>query len=297
MTRHQRISAHLWYDKEAKEAAQFYVSCFGQGSKIVDITLLSGTPSGTVDIVTCQLLGQKFTLLSAGPLFTFNPSISFLVSCSSMSEVDVLWKSLSAGGKTLMPLDRYPFSERYGWTEDRYGLSWQVMFRQVVSQQRIIPTLMFSDGKCGKAEDAMQFYAQVFKPSAIGSIVRYEKTEKPDREGTVKHAGITLCGVEFAVMDSARVHQVAFNEAISFIVHCQTQQEIDRYWSQLSAVPAAEACGWLKDKYGVSWQIVPTAMDRMLQDKDPKKLKRLTEAFLKMKKFDIAQLQKAYEGK
>ncbi len=97
-------------------------------------------------------------------------------------------------------------------------------------------------------------------------------------------------------MDSARVHGFTFNEAISFVVHCDTQEEVDHYWDRLSAHPEAEQCGWLKDKYGLSWQIVPNAMNEMLDDKDRQKLARVTEAFLKMKKFDIAALKRAYEG-
>jgi len=131
----------------------------------------------------------------------------------------------------------------------------------------------------------------------VGDILRYGKGEDPDKEGTIKHAAFTLEGREFAAMDSARVHNFTFNEAISFMVHCDTQEEIDYYWGKLSAVPAAEQCGWLKDNYGLSWQIVPTVMDEMLQDKDRKKIARVTDAFLKMKKFDIETLKRAYEGK
>jgi len=149
------ITTHLWFDKEAKQAAQFYTSIF-KGSRIKDTTTIHNTPSGSVDIVTIELLGQEFTLISAGPLFKFN-------------------------------------------------------------------------------------------------------------------------------------------EAISFMVHCDTQEEIDYYWDQLSADPKAEQCGWLKDKYGLSWQIVPTIMNEMLRDKDQKRIARVTEAFLKMKKFDIAKLKQAYE--
>jgi len=150
-----KITSHLWFDKEAKEAAQFYTSVFND-SKIKNTRTIHNTPSGSVDIVTIELLGEEFTLISAGPLFKFN-------------------------------------------------------------------------------------------------------------------------------------------EAISFMVHCDTQEEIDYYWKNLSADPKAEQCGWLKDKYGLSWQIVPTILDDMLKDKDSKRLARVTEAFLKMKKFDIAKLKQAYE--
>jgi predicted 3-demethylubiquinone-9 3-methyltransferase (glyoxalase superfamily) len=161
--------------------------------------------------------------------------------------------------------------------------------------QKIIPTLMFVGKQCGKAEEAIKFYASVFRNAKVGDILRYGKGEEPDKEGTVKHAAFTLEGQEFAAMDSAREHKFTFNEAISFMVYCDTQKEIDYYWGKLSADPKAEQCGWLKDRYGLSWQIVPTVMDEMLKGKDKMKLARVTEAFLKMKKFDIAKLEEAYE--
>ncbi len=289
----QKITPHLWYDKEAKEAADFYVSIF-KDSKHKNTTTLHNTPSGSVDIVTIELMGQEFTLLSAGPLFKFNPSVSFLVAFDSKEAVDVAWEKLSAGGTALMELGTYPFSERYGWTQDRYGLSWQLMY--TASQpikQTITPTLMFVGEQCGKAEEAINFYASVFHNAHVDGILRYENNEAPDKAGTVKHAAFTLEGQGFAAMDSARGHTFAFNEAISLMVHCDTQEEIDYYWDKLTAVPEAEQCGWLKDKFGFSWQIVPTGMDEMFKEKDEKKIARVTEAFLKMKKFDIAKLQEA----
>jgi predicted 3-demethylubiquinone-9 3-methyltransferase (glyoxalase superfamily) len=128
----------------------------------------------------------------------------------------------------------------------------------------------------------------------VGHILRYGKNEEPEKAGTIKHAGVALEGESFAVMDSAHADNFTFNEAISFMVRCNTQQEIDYFWSKLSADPKAEQCGWLKDKFGLSWQIVPTAMDEMLQDKNEARLARVTEALLKMKKFDIAKLKEAY---
>jgi predicted 3-demethylubiquinone-9 3-methyltransferase (glyoxalase superfamily) len=261
------------------------------------VTTLHNTPSGTVEIFTVELRGQEFTLISAGPLFKFNPSVSFLVVCSTKEEVNELWRNLSEGGTALMELAEYPFSEKYGWVQDKYGLSWQVMFmRDRKTKQRIIPTLMFVGKQCGKAEEAINFYSSVFDSAKVGDILRYSKGEEPDREGTVKHASFKLEGQEFAAMDSARGQNFAFNEAISFMVHCETQKVIDYYWGKLSAYPEAEQCGWLKDKYGLPWQIVPTLMDEMLNDNDTKKIARVTEAFLQMKKLDIAKLKEAYES-
>ena len=256
----QKITPHLWFDKEAKEAAKFYTSVF-KDSKINNTATLHNSPSGTVDVVTIELLEQEFTLISAGPLFKFNPSVSFLVACKTKDEVDALWEKLSEGGTALMELGEYPFSEKYGWVQDRYGLSWQVMFMgEHKIKQKITPTLMFVGKQCGRAEEAINFYATVFHDAKVGDILRYSKGEEPDKEGTIKHAAFTLEGQEFAAMDSARVHNFTFNEAISFMVHCEMQEEIDYYWGKLSANPKAEQCGWLKDKYGLSWQIVPTVM-------------------------------------
>ena len=293
----QKITTHLWFDKEAKEAAAFYTSIF-KNSRIRRTNTLHDTPSGSVDVVDVDLAGYRFTLLSAGPLFKFNPSISFLVSCETAAEVDALWRELSQGGTTVMELGKYPFSERYGWVQDRYGLSWQVMLAGTRPiEQKITPTLMFVEKQSGKAEDAIRFYTSIFRNSKIGHIMRYGKDEQPDQEGTIKHAGFTLEGQQFAAMDSARTHGFAFNEAIALMVHCDTQKDIDYYWQRLSADPKAEQCGWLKDKFGVSWQVLPTAMDEMLASKDPQKIARVTKAFLQMKKFDIAKLEEAFDGR
>jgi predicted 3-demethylubiquinone-9 3-methyltransferase (glyoxalase superfamily) len=293
-TNMEKITPHLWFDNNAEEAAKFYTSIF-KNSKVKNVTTLHNTPSGTVEIFTIELLDQEFTLISAGPLFKFNPSVSFLVACNTKEEVDELWKNLSNGGMALMELGEYPFSEKYGWVQDKYGLSWQVIYvGDQKIKQRIIPTLLFVGKQYGKAGEAMNFYASVFENARVGDILHYSKGEEPDKEGTVKHASFILESQEFAAMDSAREHNFEFNEAISFMVHCETQEEIDYYWGKLSAYSEAEQCGWLKDKYGLSWQIVPYLMDEMLKDNDEKKIGRVTEAFLQMKKLDIAKLKEAY---
>ena len=292
----QKITPHLWFDKQAKEAAELYTAIF-KDSTIKNVTTLHNTPSGSVDIVTIELSRQQFSLISAGPYFKFTPAVSFLVACDTKQEVDASWAELSQRGSALMELGEYPFSEHYGWVQDQYGLSWQVMFmgdRKI--KQKITPTLMFVGQQCGKAEQAINFYASVFGNGRVGDVLRYGNAEGPDEEGTIKHAAFTLEGQEFAAMDSAYEHNFTFNEAISFMVYCDTQEEIDYYWAKLSADPKAEQCGWLKDKYGLSWQVVPTLMDEMLKNQDKQKLARVTETFLKMKKFDIQELKKAYDG-
>ncbi len=290
-----KISPFLWFDKEAGEAAELYVSTF-ENSRIVSRSAMGDTPSGTVEIVVAELAGQEFKLMSAGPIFKFNPSISFLVAYDSKAHVDAAWAKLSEGGSALMELGSYPFSERYGWTSDRYGLSWQLMYmppRQ--ARHKITPTLMFVGDNCGKAEEAFSHYASFFEDASVGEIMRYEKSDGPDKSGTVQHMSFTLGGQSFAAMDSALEHAFTFNEAVSFEVDCADQKEIDHFW-KMSADPKAEQCGWLKDKYGVSWQIVPAALQKLMGDKDPAKVARVSQAFLAMKKFDIAALESAYRG-
>ena len=126
----QKIIPHLWFDKEAKEAAELYVSTFKKDSKIANVTTLHNTPSGSVDVVSFELFGQSFRAISAGPLFKFNPSISFHVKCKTEEEVNALWGKLGAGGTILMELDKYPWSEKYGWLQDKYGLSWQLIYAE-----------------------------------------------------------------------------------------------------------------------------------------------------------------------
>jgi predicted 3-demethylubiquinone-9 3-methyltransferase (glyoxalase superfamily) len=294
----QKITPHLWFNKEAEEAANLYTTAFKE-TQIVKKTNLNNTPSGTVSLITIEILGQTFSLINAGPYFKFNPSISFLVACETKEEVDSIWSTLSEVGTPLMELGDYSFSHRYGWIQDRYGLSWQLMLTGIHDvNQRITPTLMFSGDVLGKTEEAINFYASVFHDAKVGDILRYDKGMEPDREGTIQHASFTLEDQMFAAMDSAREHKFSFNEAISLVVHCETQAEIDYYWEKLSADPKAEQCGWLKDRYGLSWQIVPSILDEvMLRSKDLEKVSRVTEAFLKMKKFDIDALKKAFDGK
>jgi predicted 3-demethylubiquinone-9 3-methyltransferase (glyoxalase superfamily) len=302
----QKITPHLWFDKDAEEAANFYTSIFSN-SKITNITTIHDvpTPTGDCDIISFELNGQPFMAINAGPLFKFNPSISFMVNFDpsrdkkARENLDVLWGNLSQGGTSLMPLDKYPFSEHYGWIQDQYGLSWQLILSDPEGEERpaIVPSLLFVGAVAGRAEEAVDFYLSVFRNSKRGIVARYGKDQEPDKEGTIMFSDFMLGDQWFAAMDSALEHEFAFNEAISFLVPCETQEEIDYFWGKLSADPKSEQCGWLKDKYGLSWQVWPTAMGEMMTKGTPEQIARITEAFLPMKKFDIAALKRAYEGK
>jgi predicted 3-demethylubiquinone-9 3-methyltransferase (glyoxalase superfamily) len=285
----QMITPHLWFDQEAVEAAQFYASTFGRDSKVKNVTTIHDTPSGSADIVTFEIFGQEFMAISAGPVFKINPAISFHVRCKTAAEVDEIWQKLQPGGMALMDLGEYPFSKRYGWIQDRYGVSWQVIHTEGDFKQRIMPALMFTQDVSGKAEEALDFYTSVFPGASAQVLERYQKGEEPDQEGSVKYAQFILNGQEFAAMDSALIHEFSFNEAVSLIINCKDQTEIDYYWDKLSAVPEAEQCGWIKDQYGVSWQIIPENMDELMA----KNLEKITPVMLAMKKIIIEDLVQA----
>jgi len=305
----QKIVPNLWYDSQAEEVANFYVSLF-ENSRIGRTTRygkagfqIHGQPEGKLMTVEFELVGQKFIGLNGGPVFKFNPSVSFMVNIGPSEDkrarenLDRLWEKLSEGGKVLMPLQEYPFSKRYGWIQDRFGVSWQLILYNPVGGKRplIVPSLMFVGAVAGKAEEAITFYFSVFKHSEPGITSRYSGGMEPDKEGTIMFSDFVIEWQWFAAMDSAGEHDFSFNEAVSFVVNCENQKEIDYYWDKLSAVPGAERCGWLKDKFGVSWQVVPTVLSEMLQDKNTGKVESVTNAFLAMKKLDIAELTKAYE--
>lgn len=299
----QKIVPHLWYDKEAKQAAEFYTSLFPD-SEITQVSTLHDTPSGDCDLVSFRVWGHEFMAISAGPLFAFNPSISMMVNFDpaqdpeAQARIDQVWEQLIDGGEALMPIGKYPFSERYGWLKDKYGLSWQLILTDPEGEKRppLIPSLLFTGEVCGKAEEATDFYMSVFKDAKRGQLVRYGANHAPDKEGSVMFSDFTLAGQWFTAMDSAHSHGFAFNEALSLLIRCEDQAEIDYFWEKLSFVPGSEQCGWLKDKYGVSWQVAPKAMDEMMSKGTPEQIARLTRAFLQMKKFEIAELQKAYDG-
>jgi len=304
-TANKPIVPNLWFDREAEQAATFYASVLKDShvGRVVRASKagfeITGLSEGTVMTVEFELAGQRFVAINGGPLFKFNPSISFMVAWATEDEVDAIWGKLFEGGSALMELGSYPFSERYGWVQDRYGLSWQVTYsgqRPII--QKITPSLMFTGDNYGKAEAAVNFYTSVFHDAGVDAISRYGKGHEPDREVAINYASFSLEGQQFAAMESALEHNFTFNEAISLMIECQTQPEIDHYWDKLTSEGGQESvCGWLKDRFGVSWQVTPAVLGQMLGDRDAAKVERVTNAFLKMRKFDIAALKRAFEGK
>ncbi len=288
------IVPNLWFNDEAEEAVRYYTRLFDQ-SRITSIQVLENTPSGDTTTINFELSGQPFTAFSAGPLFKFNRSFSLMVQCSSDEEVDRVWTTLTEGGKELVPLREYPFSKRYGWLEDRYGLTWQILLSDKPVVQKIIPNFLLSDAVSGKAEDAVVYYTDLFPISSIEEMQYYEAGEAENTDSKVKFSGFHLFGRQFYAMDNAKNENLSFNESFSLMVLCENQAEIDYYWDKLSFDPESEQCGWLKDQFGLSWQIVPESMDDLLSNGTKEQINRVTQSFLTMKKLDIAELDRAWQ--
>lgn len=272
----------IWSNGQAAESAAFYCDVFP------GFALTGSNPM----VATIESGGQRFMFLNGGPQFKPNPSISFFVVFETEAEIDRAWAALEEGGQVLMGLDNYPWSEKYGWIQDKFGLSWQLSLGKLsdVGGQRYTPSLMFTPPHNGRAEEAIRFYTGIFDGSSVEGILPYSE-EDPDVTGTVKHAQFKLGSHTMMAMDSSSAHKFSFNEGISLVVECETQQQIDGFWDQLTAGGAESQCGWLKDKFGVSWQVVPSILPKLLGD--PARAERVVAAFMQMKKFDIETLKNA----
>jgi predicted 3-demethylubiquinone-9 3-methyltransferase (glyoxalase superfamily) len=269
----------IWFDKNAQTAAEFYCTFFPD-SKIV-----SHNPVVTI----WELYGQKFMGLNGGPMHQPNASISFFITCDSNDEIDFLWQKLIEDGKIMMPLNSYPWSPYFGFVQDKFGVCWQLYKGKLNDvNQKIVPTFLFTDANFGKANDAINFYLSVFENSKTDGIAFYTEEEMPQKN-IVKHGQFLLDNYVFMAMDGAGEHNFSFNEGLSFVINCDTQAQIDYYWNTFTTDGGQESmCGWCKDKFGVSWQIVPSILGSLMND--PEKRERVMNAFLKMKKFDIEGL-------
>lgn len=290
----QLIVPNIWFDHTAAEAAEFYTSAF-PASRLVDVTYYptEGLPdfqadmAGQVLTVEFEIDGYRFMGINAGPEFRPNPSVSFFVNFDpsvdpeARQHLDGLWAALSQGGTALMPLQAYDFSPHYGWIQDKYGVSWQLILTNPEGAPRpfIVPSIMFGHTVQGRAKQAIDYYTSVFG-GRMGSLALYPQQAGPVA-GEVIFADFQLLGQWFAAMDSAG-HGFTFTNGVSLMVLSDGQAELDRYWDQLSAVPEAEQCGWCVDKFGLSWQIVPANIDELMARPGA------YEKLLEMKKIDIA---------
>ncbi len=310
MIQKQQIIPHLWFDTEAVEAVEFYCSVFPD-SRILKRRVIPDTPSGDCDYLTFELWGQRFEALSGGSRFALNPSISMMVNfdplffrdqddpeLAARTKLNELWSQLSRDGLALMELGSYDFSPLYGWIQDRFGMTWQLILTDPGGDPRpsIMPSMLFTGDNCGKAEEAGSFYQSLFPSSEMGMLVKYPPGMGQESVDTVMFSDFRLGDTWITAMDSSYNHQFGFNEALSYMVYCRDQEELDYYWCKLSAVPEAEQCGWLKDRYGVSWQIVPLELNSLMETGSEQQNKAVIKALLDMKKIDLSGLKRVFEG-
>jgi predicted 3-demethylubiquinone-9 3-methyltransferase (glyoxalase superfamily) len=282
----QKITPNLWFNGNAKEAADFYASAFPGTTVEVTSHYPKTAEEGLADFqqdlagqpltVDFAIKGYTFTCINADSTFKFNPSISFMVNFDPSQDeqasehLDELWDKLMDGGEALMDKGEYPYSKKYGWVKDKFGLTWQLMLTNPDGEPRpfIIPNLMFSGSNTNRAKEAIDYYLSVFTDSKMGTQAPYPQDSGPAKAGSLMFADFQLGGQWFAAMDSGVEQDFTFNEAVSLSVFCKDQEEIDYFWEKLSKVPESEQCGWCKDQFGVSWQIVPEDVDELLKKPD-----------------------------
>jgi predicted 3-demethylubiquinone-9 3-methyltransferase (glyoxalase superfamily) len=295
----EKIVPHLWFNNQAEEAVELYKSIFNN-SKISNVSYyedagadVSGMKSGSIMSIDFEIEGQEFIALNGGPIFTFTPAISFFINCSTKEELEFIWQKLSKEGSVLMDLSEYNFSKYFGWLQDKFGVNWQLNLGDV--SQKINTFFMFTGDNYGKAEEAMKFYTSIFENSTIREIHRYEEGDK-SLEGKVNKTIFSLNDQDFMIIDSNFNHNFTFTEAISLFVKCEDQAEVDKLWERLTEAGEEIQCGWLKDKYGISWQIVPEGLQQLLNSDNPLKSNRVMEEMFKMKKIEISKLQQVYDN-
>lgn len=292
----RKIVPCLWFDDRMEEAVALYASCFRRSSLGTvrryseAAAAVSGRAAGSAMTMAFSLEGMDLVALNGGPYFSFTPALSFFLRTDDGAYLDELWSALSPGGTALMDRGAYPFSPDFGWIQDRFGLSWQLSRgKAAAGTAELRPFLLFAGEVCGRAKEAADFYVSLFADAAVDRL----SMEEAGGRNLVRLAEFRLEGLPFYAGDSDYPHGFGFSPALSFMVKCRDQEEIDRLWDAFLQGGEAEQCGWLRDRFGVSWQIVPENLDALLYGPDEKKAAAAERALYGMKKLDIAALEGA----
>lgn len=295
------INPCIWFDSEAEEVAEFYTSIFPQSRILFTVPYTKvgfeyhGKEEGTTSTVIFELMNQKFIALNGGPIFKISEAISFYVYCGDDELFEKLYNSLTDGGNVLMPKDKYFWSDKYAFVKDKFGVCWQLDINKINSNQKIVPSLLFVNSKYLKVDEAVKFYTAIFPDSKI--LLEYPLPDQEDiHQKAILFSQFSLSKNLFNASSGGKVqHNFDFNEAISFFINCKNQDEIDYYWQKLSENGQIQMCGWLKDKYGVSWQIAPEIYFEMFLKSDQTKREKIISAIFEMTKIDLPRLIKIYQ--
>lgn len=291
----------IWFDSEAEEASKFYTELFPNSQILASIPYTKvgfeyhGKEEGTISTITFELMKQKFIALNGGPIFKLSEAISFYVYCGQEDLFERLYNSLTENGSVLMPKDKYFWSEKYAFVKDKFGVCWQLDINSIGSEQKIVPSLLFVNDKYLKVNEAVNFYTSIFPDSKI--IMKFPFPEqKGNQEEAILFSQFSLTNNIFNASSGGEIqHNFDFNESISFVVNCKTQDEIDYFWQKLTENGSEQQCGWLKDKFGVSWQIVPENLQEMFLNSDKIKREKIISAIFEMIKIDFERLKNIYE--
>ncbi|MCD7102089.1 VOC family protein [Pseudoclavibacter sp. 13-3] len=282
------IVPNLWFDGDAREAVDFYVDALPD-CRVTDVSHypLEGLPpfqeamAGQELTIEFTVAGQRLVAVNAGAEFRPNPSISLMlnfdpgVDPQAHDRLRGVWAALSRDGTPLVPLGATPFSRCFGWLQDRYGVCWQLILTDPRGASRpfVLPSLRFAGPQRGHALQAIEYYVDVFRPRAemagLGTVIPYrststEPTADATADGLLEFADFQICGQWLTAADDTGSAGFPFTEGVSLQVDCADQAEIDRLWELLSSSPEAEACGWCRDRFGVSWQIVPADIAELM---------------------------------
>ncbi|PYI38666.1 hypothetical protein CVS30_08900 [Arthrobacter psychrolactophilus] len=293
----QRIVPNIWCQGNAAEVGEFYSKVLPQTSAETTMSYpTEGLPdfqlpfAGKPLVVDVMVGGYQLRLINAGAEFRPTPAISFILNMDPLmfdggedqarATLQEVWAAFSDGGQVRMELGVYPHSKLYGWVEDRFGVNWQLMLTDPAGEPRpfVIPQLLFT-GPTAHAQEAMDLYTGLLPDSATTMVVPHASAS----DG-IMFAEFMLAGQWFSAMDGGSIHDFTFTPGLSLELSCADQDEIDSVWEALSSVPEAEQCGWVVDRFGVSWQIVPQNMGELMLH--PGAYQRM----LSMKKLIIAEL-------
>ncbi len=295
----KKIIPYFWCNRNIEEFVNVLTEIFPNsktGMKTYyteSSSQVSGMPVGEMMSQQFWLCGQEFGAINGGDYFKFSPAVSMTVFCENENQIDGLWEKLSQGGTVMMPLQEYPFSKRYGWIQDRFGVSWQLNMNG--EKQRIVPTLLFVGDQCGKAKQAAEEYAGLFKSKDSLTIGRFSE-KGPDENGSMVHAILKAADQELIFMDGEGPHAFQFTGAISLMIDCEDQNEIDYFWNAITKEGKEMPCGWAVDKYGITWQVFATFLEEYLYSKDEKKSEAALQAMYQMKKIKIDEILKAHQS-